>query len=109
MRKLVRHQNGGTDPVWLAEELPEPGKAITLADRACCCPARPVVTVIIPPGPGHPLPQDLLLCGHHYRASRVALRAADATVYDDSGALIRPGDDDQPSCANTERRATYVA
>ena len=23
-----------------------------LADGSCCCPARPVVTVVIPPGPG---------------------------------------------------------
>jgi hypothetical protein len=32
------------------------------ADRACCCPAKPVVVAIIPPGPGRPRPADLLLC-----------------------------------------------
>jgi hypothetical protein len=50
------------------------------AQRACCCPARPVVIVLIPPGDGRPHTTDLLLCGHHYRASRPALAAAGATV-----------------------------
>jgi hypothetical protein len=62
-----------------------------LADRACCCPARPVVTVIMPPAPGRPHPVDLLLCGHHFRASQAALTAAGAAVYDDTGALIAGG------------------
>jgi len=52
------------------------------ADRACCCPARPVVVAVIPPGPGRPRPADLLLCGHHYRVSRRALAAVAATVVD---------------------------
>ena len=76
------------DPVWLAEELPGPGKPITLADRACCCPARPVVRVILPPAPGRLDPVDLLLCGHHYRASQAALAAAGAEVYDDHGRRV---------------------
>jgi len=65
-----------------------------VADRACCCPARPVVTVIMPPAPGRPHPVDLLLCGHHFRVSRAALMAAGATVYDDTGALVT-GDDSE--------------
>lgn len=52
------------------------------ADRACCCPAKPVVVAIIPPGPGRPRPGDLLLCGHHYRVSRQALAAQAVTVVD---------------------------
>jgi hypothetical protein len=59
-----------------------------LADRACCCPARPVVTVIMPPAPGRPHPVDLLLCGHHFRLSQAALTAAGAAVYDDTGTLV---------------------
>ena len=59
-----------------------------VADRACCCPARPVVTVIMPPAPGRPHPVDLLLCGHHFRASQAALAAVGAAVYDDTGALV---------------------
>jgi hypothetical protein len=62
-----------------------------LADRACCCPARPVVTVVMPPGPGRPHPVDLLLCGHHFRASQAALTAVGAAVYDDTGALVAGG------------------
>ena len=62
-----------------------------LADRACCCPARPVVTVVMPPAPGRPHPVDLLLCGHHFRVSQAALTAAGAAVYDDTGALVAGG------------------
>ena len=51
-------------------------------DRACCCPARPVVRVIMPPIPGRPHAVDLLLCGHHYRNSRQVLAAAGATIDD---------------------------
>jgi hypothetical protein len=38
---------------------------------------------------------DLLLCGHHYRVSRAALRAVGADVYDRAGALIAAGEDEQ--------------
>jgi hypothetical protein len=50
------------------------------ASRACCCPARPVVRVVMPPTAGRPHRTDLLLCGHHYRVSSKALAAAGATV-----------------------------
>ena len=59
-----------------------------VADQACCCPARPVVTVIMPPAPGRPHPVELLLCGHHFRVSQAALAAAGAAVYDDTGVLV---------------------
>ena len=61
-----------------------------LADRACCCPARPVVRVLIPPAPARPHPADLLLCGHHYLASRAALADAGAVVIDETGAIVEP-------------------
>jgi hypothetical protein len=48
--------------------------------RACCCPAWPVVQVMMPPTDRRPHPVDLWLCGHHYRVSRDALTAAGATV-----------------------------
>jgi len=57
-------------------------------DRACCCVARAVVRVVMPPAPGRPHETELLLCGHHYRASRQALSAAHARVYE----LTRPED-----------------
>jgi hypothetical protein len=37
---------------------------------------------------------DLLLCGHHYRASPAALRAA---VYDRTGTLITSSTSEQPT------------
>jgi hypothetical protein len=51
-----------------------------LAELACCCPARPVVRVVMPPVPARPHETELLLCGHHYRVSRQALAAAHAAV-----------------------------
>ena len=55
------------------------------SDRACCCPAQPAVIVIMPPGSGRPATTDLLLCGHHYRASKAALAATGATILDIRG------------------------
>jgi hypothetical protein len=54
--------------------------AAAVADQACCCVARAVVRVIMPPAPGRPHETELLLCGHHYRVSRDALSAAHAQV-----------------------------
>lgn len=47
---------------------------------ACCCPASPVVRVIMPATAARPHDTELLLCGHHYRVSRQALATAGATV-----------------------------
>jgi hypothetical protein len=49
-------------------------------DRACCCPAQPVVRVIMPTPSRRRHSVDLLLCGHHYRVSRPALAAARARI-----------------------------
>jgi hypothetical protein len=63
-------------------------------DRACCCPAKAVVQVVMPPTVTRPRADDLLLCGHHYRVSRPALAAAHAVVHqlpgvpDDTAAWI---------------------
>lgn len=54
----------------------------SVPSRACCCTARPVVRVIMPPTARRPHSVDLWLCGHHYRASLHALLAAGATVED---------------------------
>lgn len=50
------------------------------AGVACCCPARATVRVVMPPIQDRPHETDLLLCAHHYRASRAALAAAHAVV-----------------------------
>ncbi len=61
-----------------------------LAGRSCCCSARPVVMVVIPATSVRPHSVDLLLCGHHYRASRTALAAANAVVTDETGTVLEP-------------------
>ena len=71
-------------------------------DQACCCVARAVVRVVMPPAPGRPRESELLLCGHHYRVSRAALAAAAARVEElpgsrgDAGAWFR-GDRGRPA------------
>jgi hypothetical protein len=57
-------------------------RALRFAERACCCPAKPAVVALMPPAPGRSRAVDLLLCRHHYLASRKALAAAGATVFD---------------------------
>jgi hypothetical protein len=79
------------DRAWLADELAEIDRAIGVTERACCCPARPVVRAVMPATATRPEPVDLLLCGHHYRAGQAALRAAGAAAYDERGALLMAG------------------
>jgi hypothetical protein len=90
------------------DELPGLARPIRYTDRACCCPARPVVTVVIPAGRGHPHPADLLLCGHNYRVSLAALRVVGADVYDETGALIMTGKR-ATACAPRARRSSRIA
>jgi hypothetical protein len=59
-------------------------------DRACCCVARSVVRVVMPPAEGRPHQTELLLCGHHYRVSRAALAAAHARVEELGGSEVTP-------------------
>jgi len=49
-------------------------------DRACCCPSRPLVRVLMPITPARPYRVDLLLCGHHFRLSQWTLAAAGAVA-----------------------------
>ena len=66
------------------------GPAASPTDQACCCVARAVVRVVMPPTAGRPHETELLLCGHHYRASRAALSAAHATVHELAGNFADP-------------------
>lgn len=69
---------------------PEPADSpASYPDRACCCPARPLVKVVMPAGATRP-PVDLWLCGHHWRASRAALTSAGAVAYDLTPAETEP-------------------
>jgi hypothetical protein len=76
------------DRVELADELAKIEMALTVMDRACCCPARPVVRVVMLASHSRPDPVDLLLCGQHYRVSQAALQAAGAAVYNRQGVMI---------------------
>ena len=98
--------HGNRDLARLDDEMHALGRRLTPADRACCCPARPVVTVVMPPVPGRPHPVDLLLCGHHYHASRAALHAAGAAVYDEAGFLITADDGEQSPVGRQPAAAT---
>ncbi len=70
---------GGAQPAAIHDDTIEARQAVA-PGAACCCPARPVVQVIMPPTATRPHRTELLLCGHHYRVSRQALAAAHATV-----------------------------
>lgn len=75
------HKFGGERPLRdLLEDIP---------DTACCCPAQPQVKVVMPATASHPS-VDIWLCRHHWRASRRALAAAGAAVYDVSGSGLAP-------------------
>jgi hypothetical protein len=67
----------------------------SIPSMACCCPARPVVRVIMPPTANRTHSVDLWLCGHHYRASLPALLACGATVED----LTSRADPPRADCA----------
>jgi hypothetical protein len=74
----------------LSDATPPHGPTASLTDQACCCVARAVVRVVMPPTAGRPHETELLLCGHHYRASRAALSAAHATVHELAGNFADP-------------------
>ena len=73
------------------------------ADQACCCVARAVVRVVVPPTPGRSHETELLLCGHHYRVSRAALAAAHARVEELPGAAA-----DDSAWFHDDRARTYA-
>ncbi|WP_141576767.1 hypothetical protein [Actinomadura sp. WMMA1423] len=77
-----------------AEPGPSPAPAVVppLADRGCCCLAKPVVVAITPFTGRDRRPVDLHLCAHHYRLSRRALDEAGAVVFDGAGLPVTDPD-----------------
>jgi hypothetical protein len=69
----------GIAPSLLHDDTIGAASAVALGP-ACCCPANPVVRVVMPATAARPHCTELLLCGHHYRVSRQALAGANATV-----------------------------
>jgi hypothetical protein len=88
MRNATPHEDPQLSPLPTPAKPAESGSAFWMAERACCCPAKPAVVAVLPPCPGRDHETDLLLCGHHYRASRDALKAAGATVVAEDGQPI---------------------
>jgi hypothetical protein len=82
-------------PVEQPAQEPEPVAVFTPAarhsDRACCCAALPAVIAVLPPSTGRPTATDLLLCGHHYRASLSALAEREVTILDIGGHPLTAG------------------
>jgi len=98
----VLHSEGGTQ---LSGAHAIDWRNARLAGRACCCPAKPAVIAVMPATASRPHPTDLLLCGHHYRASRHALDLAGARVLDLAG---RPVTGDLwPARAGARRTAPH--
>jgi hypothetical protein len=58
------------------------------SQRADCCVAAAAYRVLLPPTRTRSRASELLLCGHHYRQSRAALRPRGAAVFDTSNRLI---------------------
>ena len=83
------------DPAASPHETALPGDtdlpdALPAGQSACCCAHQPAfIAVLAPPAPGAAL-VELLLCADHFRASRGALRAAGAAVFDVDGRLVLP-------------------
>jgi hypothetical protein len=73
------------------------------ADQACCCVARAVVRVVMPPMPDRLHETELLLCGHHYRVSRAALAAAHARAEELPGTAA-----DDTAWLHDDRTRTYA-
>lgn len=63
-------------------------RAARLASRSCCCSARPAVIAVMPAAAGRPHQTDLLLCWHHYRASRDGLKSAGAKILNLAGSPV---------------------
>jgi hypothetical protein len=101
LNRPARTDNAATRP--LDDAIAPSHAPAGLSDRACCCPARAMVQVVMPPAPARPRRIELLLCGHHYRVSRQALAAAGSTVRelpwipDGTAAWIELGRDAAPA------------
>jgi hypothetical protein len=82
-------------PVEQPVQDPEPVAVFTPvarhSGRACCCAALPTVIAVLPPSASRSSATDLLLCGHHYRASLAALTAREATILDIGGHPLSTG------------------
>lgn len=77
-----------TAPVVPGDDVIKSTASAIVIQRADCCPAHPAFRAVLAARGERTRPTELLLCGHHLRASRAALAAAGAAVYDTSGRLV---------------------
>jgi hypothetical protein len=75
-------------PVVPGDDVIQSTAAAIVIERADCCPANPAFRAVLPARGERTRPTELLLCGHHLRASQDALAGAGAAVYDPSGRLV---------------------
>jgi hypothetical protein len=107
----ARNTDSDASRLPLDDAIPARDPVVGLAGRACCCPARAMVRVIMSPTPARPHETDLMLCGHHYRVSQRALAAARAEVSelpgtpDDTAAWIRSASQAAPARSDIDTRA----
>jgi hypothetical protein len=58
-----------------------PTETREMNDSACCCPAHPVVRVLMPAVQNRPYRVELLFCGHHFRRFQWELAVAGAIAF----------------------------
>jgi hypothetical protein len=73
---LLRDDTAG----FISEGTSDDRSRMAVAERSCCCASRPSVRILVPRATDPASRVDLLLCGHHYRASRAALIEVRASV-----------------------------
>ncbi len=70
--------SAGTATMQGSGHLEAAGGHASRPERACCCTAKPIVVVTMPPSTSRAVTTDLWPCGHHYRKSQRALTSAGA-------------------------------
>lgn len=61
---------------------------LSIGERADCCTAPAMFSAVLPVTVAAQHPRSLLLCAHHFRAHRAALKRSGADVYDQDGVLV---------------------
>lgn len=63
-------------------------RGVSAGATACCCPALAQYAVYLSTSFDAPQPAEILLCGHHLRASAERLAQPDVAVYDLTGRYV---------------------
>ena len=82
LRQGRDHADSVSDFQYPYDELLLDARLPVNAQQADCCVARAAYRIVLPAGQSRPRPTELLLCGHHFRASQDSLCRAGATAFD---------------------------